>query len=857
MRVRDGLGLALCWMMVAGTAYGTDKVTLVRNGHSEATIVVAKQATRAAQLAVLELQEHIRLITGVTLPVVDEKAAVTGTRILVGESAATRKLGLRTADFESQEYLVRCKPDTLILMGCDKADLGKVAYWDLWDENYNPADKPAIDEKGCAHYTFPGLYDERGTLNAVYDFLENHCGVRWYRPGPVGLSVEPRKTLAVEVVDKRRSPGMHWVEIGLGVHSQGYEALSDFWHLDARDKKSSDECERLAWEPLQKRCREKSGNYTEARRREGDLFLLRRRCGGEPYSACHSFDSYYLRFWEKRTEPEYAKLWVERRPSYFGWCSEGLPPQLCYTCPDVLKQELEDADNFFDKGITLPWQNSKGDYFAVVPMDNSSYCRCPRCQAFLNKDEAGNAQFSNGMWSDYVFNFANEVAKGLQQKHPGKYVSALAYSAYAYHPRFRLEDNIAVQMCLHVRNWWVPAMEKNDVKMFKSWAESEKGRRLFLWLYYCFPTDNAAAGGWKCFPGFFAHDIGRQIKMFHEGGARGVFFNGWGQDFDAYLTLKLFEDPSATVEQVIDDYYTRYYGAAAEPMKQLYLAIEETYSNPMNYPEKIRNSLGMHQTQQIAWGILGTPERMAKFAVLMDQAKAAARTDIEKQRVAIFEAETWKYMQAGRKQFEDRMALPVPKVTAAKVSSVQGDSAKVDWSRATPLGDWFKHGSSDPADRKLQGQMAHDGTFLYVRLVDPCDVGKLVVSAGVACYDDWEVFFAGERALPYRQLLLGPTAMMVGYSHGEVNYRMCYPWLDHGAVAVSDTKTVAGKWVLSFSIPLKNLTPAGVKPGDKFYVNIVRVTGPAITGGAIGVESWLPVAGTHEPDRLGEITLGQ
>ena len=122
-------------------------------------------------------------------------------------------------------------------------------------------------------------------------------------------------------------------------------------------------------------------------------------------------------------------------------------------------------------------------------------------------------------------------------------------------------------------------------------------------------------------------------------------------------------------------------------------------------------------------------------------------------------------------------------------------------------------------------------------------MSKLNVASGVAPYDDWEIFLAAERALPYRQLMVGPTAMMVGLSHGEVNYRMCYPWPEHGAVAVSDTKTAADKWVLSCSIPLKNVTPAGVKPGGKLYVNIVRVTGPAITGGPAGVESWLPVAG--------------
>ena len=62
-------------------------------------------------------------------------------------------------------------------------------------------------------------------------------------------------------------------------------------------------------------------------------------------------------------------------------------------------------------------------------------------------------------------------------------------------------------------------------------------------------------------------------------------------------------------------------------------------------------------------------------------------------------------MQAGRKQYEDRMALPVPKVTIPKIAPAKGDSTKIDWSKAVSLDQWFKHGSNDAAARKLRGQM--------------------------------------------------------------------------------------------------------------------------------------------------------
>ena len=94
---------------------------LAREGKPVATIVVAKEATPAADLAAAELKYHIRKITGATLPIVTDETPVTGPRILVDESAATRSLGLRSDAFKPLERLVRFSKDTLILIGRDES----------------------------------------------------------------------------------------------------------------------------------------------------------------------------------------------------------------------------------------------------------------------------------------------------------------------------------------------------------------------------------------------------------------------------------------------------------------------------------------------------------------------------------------------------------------------------------------------------------------------------------------------------------------------------------------------------------------------------------------------------------------
>ena len=101
---------------------------LVADGKPEATIVLAKKPTRAAQLAACELRFHIQEITGAQLPLATDADAVPGPRVLVGDSRATQALGLCNADFERQEYVIQVRPDTLIVMGRDKEDRGEVRY---------------------------------------------------------------------------------------------------------------------------------------------------------------------------------------------------------------------------------------------------------------------------------------------------------------------------------------------------------------------------------------------------------------------------------------------------------------------------------------------------------------------------------------------------------------------------------------------------------------------------------------------------------------------------------------------------------------------------------------------------------
>ncbi|RLS42615.1 MAG: DUF4838 domain-containing protein, partial [Planctomycetota bacterium] len=157
----------------------------------------------------------------------------------------------------------------------------------------------------------------------------------------------------------------------------------------------------------------------------------------------------------------------------------------------------------------------------------------------------------------------------------------------------------------------------------------------------------------RCFPGFHAHSVGEQFKKFASDGIRGAFIEGVSDQVDAYVTIKLLDDPALDVDAALDEFFKRYYGSAAEPMKQFYLCVEETYCNAANYPEEIQQNLtdDFFQTEEMAWKHLGTAERMAKLGSLMDEATRLAVGDVEQQRVALFRHAIWDHMLEGRQQY--------------------------------------------------------------------------------------------------------------------------------------------------------------------------------------------------------------
>ncbi len=607
-------GLALCGARSEGAIPQTP-FTLAEEGHPACTIVVAQHPTPAARLAALELQFHVLKITGAELPIRDDTQNITGARVLMGESGATRALGYKGTDFAPQEYLIAFRPATILLIGRDwedtesnRREFGRpMSCGDTLDSTRQRIDywkSVGCPERSIGEIELPGVYDDQGTCHAVYHFIERFCDVRWYGPSDTAIIIPARQTLTVEGPDVRRAPA-----------------------LKLRD---------ALW----------SGNWPFMQRQWGPvtqeqilLFWRRLRLGGEKWAANHTFHAKTIK--DIFTVSEYQAQ------------GKGRGTQLCYSNPKLVEQVAQMARDYFDDKKNAPegWK-AAGDYFAIVPDDNANFCTCARCRELLVSGKGMNTGlFSSGTVSNYFFSFVNAAARDVRTTHPDKYIATLAYWEYALPPTaFDIEPNVAVAPCLHNCYHAIhKEMRENDMDLYQEWLQKTKAPK-FLWNYYHHPMESALIGKWKCFPNIMPHCSADTMRRFIRDGIRGIFICGEQDMLEAYIIAKLWDDPDQDVDALLHEFFERYFGAAAEPMEKFYRRIEEIATNPDNYPPPFYKKDSI-DWRNAAWTRLGTTEQMEQLGAWMSQAQQLAKTDTERRRVGLWNEALWKWMVEGRAQY--------------------------------------------------------------------------------------------------------------------------------------------------------------------------------------------------------------
>ena len=148
--------LSLKVLLLAATVFlssaACHAMTIVKNGQSNADIVVAANVSSDVQDAAKSLQNYIRKSTGATLPI---------------HTASNAAVSIQLQNAAALPDSPKLDPEGFILQGLDKST-----------------------------FVIAGGGD-RGIEFGVYDFLERYLGVRWLMPGEMGEDVPKHTTLDI------------------------------------------------------------------------------------------------------------------------------------------------------------------------------------------------------------------------------------------------------------------------------------------------------------------------------------------------------------------------------------------------------------------------------------------------------------------------------------------------------------------------------------------------------------------------------------------------------------------------------------------------------------------------------------
>lgn len=256
-----------------------------------------------------------------------------------------------------------------------------------------------------------------------------------------------------------------------------------------------------------------------------------------------------------------ASTYFESHPEYFAYRTDSgkrQNTQLCLSNPDVLKTVISDVLAVIaDKIDRYPGETL---IVSVTQNDNKQYCQCDKCTALADK---------YGGQSGLMIWFVNQIADAVRAAgYDNVLVDTFAYTYTRTAPTGIVpRDNVCVRLCSieccfgHTLD--DPDCSQNAAFMtdLKAWRAIAK--HLYIWDYAADFHQLLAT-----FPDFDV--IARDIQIFYENGANGVFeegndvaanCNGELAELRSYLITQLLWDPYCDYDTLMNDFMAAYYGA--------------------------------------------------------------------------------------------------------------------------------------------------------------------------------------------------------------------------------------------------------------------------------------------------------
>ena len=459
--------------IASGPAWAGVKIAV--RGRAAARIVVAPGAPETERFAARELALFLHIVTGATFPVVEDLGPAGG-RLLVGLSAARSAASdPAVSALAPEEIVVRTVGGDIVLAGGSP----------------------------------------RGTLYAVYTFLEDVVGCRFWTGTASRMPWKP--SLSVGSVTLRHKPPLEYRE--------------PYWHV------AFDE----VWA---------ARNKANGTRAGGDAL----RGGRQVYEGfVHTFYTLIPPAKYFAAHPEWFSEIAGKRTFEDA--------QLCLTNEEM---RLELVKNLKERLR----RNPEATIASVSQNDCFGNCTCPKCRA-VDGEEGGP--------SGSLLRFVNSVAADIEPEFPGLAIDTLAYQYTRKPPLLaRPRPSVIVRLCSIECSFARPLDDPRNKAFFDDldgW--SKIAGRLYVWDYttdfshYVQPHPNYSvlAPNIRLF-------VSRNVRGIFEQGA----YQSWGSEMAelrAWMLAKLLWDPSLDEGRLRRDFLTGYYGPAARPMEDYLEGLEE------------------------------------------------------------------------------------------------------------------------------------------------------------------------------------------------------------------------------------------------------------------------------------------
>ncbi len=481
--------LLFCIVFLCGPLYAFE---IAKDGKAKAVIVVCEKAAIQEKHAAHELADFLNQVTGRDFKIVSSFSPAQPSLLVGTDAARFADPNFSTKDLGSEGIVIHTSGNNLILAG--------------------------------GH--------PRGTLYAVYTFLEDQVGCHWWAPGE--STIPKNSNLAINEINIRYVPP--------------FEYRYAFWfHTFDAD-----------WAVRNKN----NGGYMSRldEKRGGKLDIV---------GWCHTFyqlippDKYFTQ------HPEWFSLIDGNRKFDRA--------QLCLTNKQMLAEFVKNLKERLR-------QNPDALIASVSQNDWDGRCQCDACKQIEEKE---------GSPSGPLIQFVNAVAESIEKDFPKVTISTLAYNYTQKPPKFVTpRANVCVWICTNGTSYTSPLIsdDKANVQFrntLNGWARICK--RIYIWDYvtnfthYTLPNPNLQI-------------LAPNINYFASHNVVGVFSQGAHTssgaemaELRAWLIAKLLWNPKLDDRQLINEFISGYYGPAGIQIKA-YLDLIHSVARKTN----TNNQIGLY-----------------------------------------------------------------------------------------------------------------------------------------------------------------------------------------------------------------------------------------------------------------------